>query len=86
MNEELINKIITYNYNEFGNEFGDVIVDLKQKVNELENINNKLSSALNSAEQRIDKANKILKNWKSLDLDNLLKAIKDVEKILKGKK
>lgn len=31
MNEELINKIITYNYNNFGNEFGDALVDLKQE-------------------------------------------------------
>ena len=31
MNEELINKIITYNYNNFGNEFGDALVDLQQE-------------------------------------------------------
>ena len=31
MNEELINKIITYNYNNFGNEFGDTLVDLQQE-------------------------------------------------------
>ena len=31
MNEELINKIITYNYNNFGNEFGDALVDLQKE-------------------------------------------------------
>ncbi len=31
MNEKLINKIITYNYNNFGNEFGDALVDLKKE-------------------------------------------------------
>lgn len=35
MNEELINKIITYNYNNFGNEFGDALVDLKQENTQL---------------------------------------------------
>ena len=31
MSEELINKIITYNYNNFGNEFGDALVDLQKE-------------------------------------------------------
>ena len=31
MNEKLINKIITYNYNNFGNEFGDALVDLQKE-------------------------------------------------------
>ena len=31
VNEELINKIITYNYNNFGNEFGDALVDLQKE-------------------------------------------------------
>ena len=42
MDKELISKIIVYNYNELGNEFGDALVDLK---NENENL-----------QQRIDKA------------------------------
>lgn len=37
VNEELINKIITYNYNNFGNEFGDALVDLKQENMRLKN-------------------------------------------------
>ena len=35
--EELINKIITYNYNNFGNEFGNALVDLQQENKELHN-------------------------------------------------
>ena len=31
MNKELIEKIITYNYNEFGAEYGDALVDLKHE-------------------------------------------------------
>ena len=31
MNKELIEKIITYNYNEYGAEFGDALVYLKQE-------------------------------------------------------
>ena len=31
MSEELIEKIITYNYNEYGAEFGDALVDLKHE-------------------------------------------------------
>lgn len=31
MNKELIEKIITYNYNEYGAEFGDALVDLKHE-------------------------------------------------------
>ena len=31
MNEELIEKIIAYNYNEYGAEYGDALVDLKHE-------------------------------------------------------
>ena len=31
-----VEKIITYNYNEFGNEFGDTLVDLKREYIELQ--------------------------------------------------
>lgn len=31
MNKELIEKIITYNYNDYGAEFGDALVDLKHE-------------------------------------------------------
>jgi len=31
VNKELIEKIITYNYNEYGAEFGDALVDLKHE-------------------------------------------------------
>lgn len=31
MNKELIEKIITYNYNEYGAEFGDALVYLKKE-------------------------------------------------------
>jgi len=31
MNKELIEKIITYNYNEYGAEYGDALVDLKHE-------------------------------------------------------
>ena len=31
MNKELIEKIIAYNYNEYGSEFGDALVDLKHE-------------------------------------------------------
>ena len=41
MNEELINKIITYNYNNFGNEFGDALVDLQQENARLKDKNKK---------------------------------------------
>ena len=35
-------------------------------------------------QRRIDKSNKKLKNWDALELDDLLKVIRDIEKILKG--
>lgn len=41
------------------------IKDLQQQNSELKNINDKLSSALNSAEQRIDKAIKVLDNYQN---------------------
>jgi len=31
VNKELIEKIIAYNYNEYGSEFGDALVDLKHE-------------------------------------------------------
>ena len=31
MNKELIEKIIAYNYNEYGAEYGDALVDLKHE-------------------------------------------------------
>ena len=43
VNEELINKIITYNYNNFGNEFGDALVDLQKENARLKEIENKLN-------------------------------------------
>ena len=33
-----IDKIITYNYNQFGNEFGDTLVDLKNENEKLHSI------------------------------------------------
>ncbi len=41
------------------NELVSVYIELQQKIVELNNINDKLSSALESAEQRIDKAGKV---------------------------
>ena len=41
MNENLINKIITYNYNNFGNEFGDALVDLQKENARLKDKNDK---------------------------------------------
>lgn len=38
---ELIDKIIDYNYGEFGTEFGDALVDLKNENIRLNNIINK---------------------------------------------
>ena len=39
MNKELISKVISYNYNEFGKEFGDCIVDMKKEIERLEKEN-----------------------------------------------
>ena len=66
--------------------------ELKQKVKELENINDKLSSALTSAEQLIDKAieinNRIIEEYK-LNYGNepskLLCALEIQNKTLQGK-
>ena len=41
-----IDKIITYNYNQFGNEFGDTLVDLKNENERLNNIINELEKYL----------------------------------------
>ena len=46
------------------------IKDLQQQNSELKNINDKLSSALNSAEQRIDKAIEYIKKAYQEDEDN----------------
>ena len=46
------------------------IKDLQQQNSELKNINDKLSSALNSAEQRIDKAIDYIKKAYEEDEDN----------------
>lgn len=48
MNEELINKIITYNYNNFGNEFGDALVDLQQENARLKDKENKIIKKIES--------------------------------------
>lgn len=43
------------------------VKELLEKYDELQNINDKLSSALNSAEQRIDKAIEYITNVKKID-------------------
>lgn len=61
---------------------------LQQKNKELQNINDKLSSALNSTEQRIDKAIWLLDLFISdtdLSRYDILKILMDVKKKLKGK-
>ena len=35
MNNELISRVISYNYNELGEEFGDCIVDMKKEIERL---------------------------------------------------
>lgn len=47
MNEKLISKVISYNYNELGEEFGDCIVDMKNEIERLNNIINKLERYIN---------------------------------------
>lgn len=68
------------------NELVSVYSELQQKNIELNNINDKLSMALNSAEQRIDRANKLIK-MQLLSNTNLTKytdgdCLKDVQLIL----
>lgn len=51
MNKELISKVISYNYNEFGEEFGDCIVDMKNKI---EDENERLNNIINELEKYIN--------------------------------
>lgn len=54
MDEELINKIITYNYNNFGNEFGDALVDLQQENARLKDRMNKIEKWLKYKAEALD--------------------------------
>lgn len=56
MSEELINKIITYNYNEFGNEFGDCIVDMKKEIGRLTAESTKWESKFYDEAKKVDRA------------------------------
>ena len=46
-----IDKIITYNYNQFGNEFGDTLVDLKNENERLHNIIKEVREYIENNEQ-----------------------------------
>lgn len=49
--EELLNKIINYNYTNFGNEFGNCLVDMK---NENQELKDKIDKALDKMQLLID--------------------------------
>ena len=73
---------------EFINDEHIVAKDVTNEIIELKNINDKLSSALNSAEQRIDNAIWLLDLFISdtdLSRYDILKILMDVKKKLKGK-
>ena len=58
--EELINKIITYNYNNFGNEFGNALVDLQQQNKELHNKIDKAIEALDGIRKIIETEKRLM--------------------------
>ena len=72
MNEELINKIITYNYNNFGNEFGDALVDLKQENARLKD---KIENATNFVDKYMDEWDFQDEVWQ--DMNDLLILLKE---------
>lgn len=78
--EELINKIITYNYNNFGNEFGNALVDLQQENKEL---HNKIDKVIRMLEINIEIAkqqpskNKLEDEFFINRCNDLLKILKD---------
>ena len=69
VNEKLINKIITYNYNNFGNEFGDALVDLQKE-------NARLKDKI---ERAIEKIKNIDKYEERLNDDTRVYMIQDVD-------
>lgn len=71
MNKELIDKIITYNYNEFGNEFGDCIVDMKKEIERLKEENTILKQTMSN--------NSLLINENAFLKERISKAIEYIE-------
>lgn len=65
MNKELIDKIIDYNYGEFGTEFGDALVDLKNKNIELEKRVDFLIDRNDKKEEVLDKIKEYIKEDKN---------------------
>lgn len=74
---ELINKIIDYNYGEFGTEFGDALVDLK-------NENIELQDRINKAIKRIEKELSYTPSSTRKEVGLILVDYKKLLNILKG--
>ena len=73
MNEELINKIITYNYNDFGNEFGDALVDLQKENARLKDKIENATKLIEEIKLHYQQSPTMIPNVKINKLEDLLK-------------
>ena len=89
MNKELISKVISYNYNEFGKEFGDCIVDMKKEIERLEKENTILRQNSQYLVKQQDELEEVINNAieyieQHNDYFLLKREVKKVLNILKG--
>ena len=73
VNEELINKIITYNYNDFGNEFGDALVDLQKENARLKDKIENATKLIEEIKLHYQQSPTMIPNVKINKLEDLLK-------------
>ena len=73
MNKKLLDKIIDWNYGEFGKEFGDTLVDLKNENERLNNIIDTLKIEISSLMGRYFYEKEFC--IEDTDLDKLLRII-----------
>lgn len=68
INISLIEKIITYNYNEFGKEFGDTLVDLKRAYINQQEILNKIKECIEKENEYLEKAKEMYVECENEDI------------------
>lgn len=71
INIPLVENIITYNYNEFGNEYGDTLVDLKRAYIKQKEVLDKIKEYI--------KENNHQEPWKSVQGDYILELLEEIE-------
>ena len=73
INIPLVENIITYNYNEFGNEYGDTLVDLKRAYIKQKEVLDKIKEIIKKHKRKDGFLE--LNEWQTRDILELLEEI-----------